>query len=66
MNITVAIAVAIVIAVTSGAAGYGYARSNATTTATTSCMQAKPTGPNDAERRFLDVPDRPTTGHARF
>jgi hypothetical protein len=65
MNITVSIAVAIAIAVTSGAAGYGYARSNATTT-TTSCMQAKPTGLNDAERRFLDVPDRPTTGHARF
>ena len=36
-------------------------------TTTMSCQPTKPTGlNNDAEKRFLNVPEQPTTGHARF
>jgi hypothetical protein len=63
MNTTISIAVAIAIAV--GGVG-GYAAARVTTAAAICIQQPKADGLNDAERRFLDVPDQPTTGHKRF
>ena len=61
MKTIIAVAIAIAVA---GAGGYAAAR--VTTSVAVCVQQPRVDGLNGAERRFLAVPEQPTTGHERF